>query len=643
MGGAGDDTLRGGSGNDTLEGGLHGDVLAGGAGFDTASYAHAARGIIYRPNFSGTGIIISGDISGDTFSSIEAWELTRFGDIFEAFATDDRVDGGDGDDTIFGLGGNDTLFGNADIDTLDGGAGDDILRGGTQNDILIGGIGNDTLDGGSGADQMSGGAGNDGYIVDNIGDTISESILIAQSGVDLVLSSISYTLALGVENLTLAGGNPLNGTGNSLANIITGNGNVNTLDGGGGTDTLIGGGGNDTYIVDNAGDIVDESNGADIDTVLSSVTFSLSSTSSAQTRGAVENLTLTGAVAINGIGNSSDNILIGNTAANVLSGLEGDDRLDGKGGADTMFGGTGDDTYVVDNAADRVDETGGAAADIDTVLSSVSFSLINATQTRGNVENVTLTGTAAINATGNGFGNTLTSNAGSNVLSGGAGNDIYAFDGSFGNDTISDSSGSDRIVVTGKTVLQETSRVGNDLVLDFSSGTITIDNHFTTGQVELLQVGSRTYVLANGLIGGDLPGIISGSQASEVMDGKGGDDILYGNNGNDTLLGGLGNDLLDGGNGRDILDGGAGDDILTGGNGGDTFVFKPGSGHDTITDFSIFTDRIDFSGFHDRPDISRSGSTLSLDFGGGDVLSINLDLPGLFSPFAQDTSWFDLR
>ena len=156
-------------------------------------------------------------------------------------------------------------------------------------------------------------------------------------------------------------------------------------------------------------------------------------------------------------------------------------------------------------------------------------------------------------------------------------------------------------------------------------------------------------MLANGLIGGDLPGIISGSQASEVMDGKGGDDLLYGGGGNDTLLGGLGNDLLDGGNGRDILDGGAGDDVLTGGRGSDTFVFRPGFGHDTITDFSIFEDRLDISGFHNRPGISfsRSGSTVELDFGGGDTLSIGFDtradhwrLPELFEKLSP--GWFDL-
>ncbi len=82
---------------------------------------------------------------------------------------------------------------------------------------------------------MSGGANDDTYFVDNVGDTVNESILIAQSGVDTVISTVSYALALGVENLTLsvATNAAIDGTGNSLANTITGNNAANTLDGGG--------------------------------------------------------------------------------------------------------------------------------------------------------------------------------------------------------------------------------------------------------------------------------------------------------------------------------------------------------------------------------------------------------------------------
>ena len=59
----------------------------------------------------------------------------------------------------------------------------------------------------------------------------------------------------------------------------------------------------------------------------------------------VENLTLSGTTAINGTGNTLDNVLIGNSAANTLAGNAGADTLYGKAGADTLIGGTGNDTY----------------------------------------------------------------------------------------------------------------------------------------------------------------------------------------------------------------------------------------------------------------------------------------------------------
>jgi Ca2+-binding RTX toxin-like protein len=117
------------------------------------------------------------------------------------------------------------------------------IKGFAGNDRLYAGGGNDRIDGGTGADQMSGGAGNDIYIVDDLGDRVSENI---GGGVDEVISSVSFTLTTDVDNLTLVGGSAVNGTGNALANQLVGNGFSNVLIGNQGADTIDGNGGNDT-------------------------------------------------------------------------------------------------------------------------------------------------------------------------------------------------------------------------------------------------------------------------------------------------------------------------------------------------------------------------------------------------------------
>ncbi|MDD5053522.1 MAG: calcium-binding protein [Sulfuricurvum sp.] len=201
-------------------------------------------------------------------------------------------------------------------DTINAGDGNNKIFSGSGNDSITSGKGEDILDGGAGADKMIGGMGNDTYIVDNIGDIVTETSTIATE-IDTVQSSITYILGANIENLTLTGTANINGTGNSLNNILIGNGGANTLNGGLGADTMIGGAGNDTYIIDNAGDKVVENINEGIDSVNTSISYTLNAN--------VENLVLTGTATINGTGNTLNNILTGNSANNVLTGGAGSD------------------------------------------------------------------------------------------------------------------------------------------------------------------------------------------------------------------------------------------------------------------------------------------------------------------------------
>jgi Ca2+-binding RTX toxin-like protein len=364
--------------------------------------------------------------------------------------------------------------------TLTGGIGNDQLLGLGGNDNLSGGAGNDLLDGGTGNDIMNGGTGNDTYMVDSSSDSITDS-----AGTDEVQASASYTLGTNVEKLTLTGTSNINGTGNTLANIITGNIGNNTLSGGtdSAIDTLIGGLGNDTYVV-GLNDLVDEvTGGGGTDTVQASVSYNLSSAAN------VENLTLTGTAAT-GTGNSSDNFITGNAFANTLIGLGGND------------------TYVVSTGDTVTEQAGGGT---DEIWASVSYSLTSA----ANVENLTLTGLSAISGTGNDSPNVITGNDAVNTLNGG-----------LGADTLIGGAGNDIYVVGTGDVITEATGGGTDLVqasVDYTLG----DN------VENLTLGGTSPL--NGT-GNGSANVITGNSAASTLTGLGGNDTYVVSNASTDII-----------------------------------------------------------------------------------------------------------
>ncbi|MCZ8190805.1 MAG: calcium-binding protein, partial [Microcystis sp. LE19-338.1B] len=404
---------------------------------------------------------------------------------------------------------------------ITGTSGNDNLVGGDGNDTLQGLAGNDTLNGGLGSDSLEGGNGNDVYYVDNSGDIVLETVTGSTGGTDLVYASVSYTLPNLVENLTLTGNSAINGTGNTLNNTIIGNNGNNyllgdagndKLDGKAGVDTLDGGAGNDTYTIDNINDVIIDSAGTD--TVIAPFSYTLAA--------GLENLTLTGNGNLNGTGNSANNTIIGNNGNNYLLGDAGNDTLDGKAGVDTLDGGEGNDTYTIDNVNDVIIDSAGT----DTVSASITYTLAD------NLENLTLTGSTAINGTGNNGNNVITGNSGANLLSGLDGND--SLNGGNGNDTLLGGNGDDTLVGgtgndsltggSGRDFFRYNSRTeGIDTIADFNvlddtilvsrsgfSGGLTVgtllNTQFTTGTSATTSAHRFIYNASNGQLWYDIDG-----------------------------------------------------------------------------------------------------------------------------------------
>ena len=462
-GSTGADTLTALDGNDTLNGGVGIDFMTGGAG-DDVYIVDDALDLTVEDLANGADLVQS-SINWTLADNVETLILTG----------------------TSGLSGT----GNTLANSISGTTAANALNGLAGSDTLIGDAGNDSLNGGLGIDSMIGGIGDDIYTLSSIDDILVEDL---SAGVDLVRAAFSYVLGDNLDNLTLTGTGDLNGTGNGLANVLTGTVGANVLSGldgddtlvaGSGADTLIGGTGADSmsggagadlYYVDNAGDKVIETSVTQIDTVVSSVSFTLGSY--------VENLALVSGI-IDGTGNSVANILTGTTSANVLSGLGGNDTLNGLAGNDTLDGGIGNDTmnggndndvYIVNALADVVNEAGTTGT--DRVDSSVNYILGTG------LENLTLTGVNRINGTGNTDANLLVGNASINKLT-----------GLEGDDTLTGDDGADRFIFN-STVS------GLDTITDFNGLVSGVADGDKLELAASLLVGTFAYVGAGAFSGG---------------------------------------------------------------------------------------------------------------------------------------------
>jgi Ca2+-binding RTX toxin-like protein len=591
LGNAGGDSLVGGAGNDSVDGGAGLDTLVGGTGDDVYTVDTAGE-VLVEALDAGLDVVFA---SATTTLAANVENLLLQGSLAidgTGNSGANHLLGNSGANRLQGAAGNDTLDGLAGVDTLEGGLGDDVywvraagtvlsesggggidtvqsglawtlgsgfehlvllgtgaiggtgntasnrIAGNTGSNRIDGGAGNDTLAGGTGGetDTLIGGTGNDLFVIDSRLDVVTE---LAAGGTDTITTADLYQpvgdlvvrLPDAVEHLLLTGLQNLRGVGNELANRITGNNSNNnlygyggndTLEGLAGTDVLYGGTGDDLYLVGSLNTTASESSGGGIDTVQTIFSFTLGS--------GLDHLVLGGSGAPNGVGNTLANRITGNANANTLRGLEGNDTLDGGAGSDVLEGGLGDDTYVVDRATDTVTEL--ASAGSDTVQSSVTLTLAS------NVENLLLTGSNAINGTGNGLANRLTGNAGANTLN-----------GSLGADTMAGGGGHDAYTVDNAgDVVQEAAGGGTDRVTSSVSFTLAanVDNLTLTGSA------------------------VSG----------------VGNTSNNVIVGNAA---------ANQLVGGAGSDTLTGGAGADGYTLSSLVGTDTITDYVVADDTLRIS------------------------------------------------
>jgi Ca2+-binding RTX toxin-like protein len=500
-----------------------------------------------------------------------------------------------------------------------GSDGNNRLNGGAGNDSLFGALGNDTLDGGTGVDSLQGGAGDDLYVVDNAADAITEN---ANEGTDTVRSSISRTLPVNFENLELLGTAAINATGNATANILTGNAAANQLNGGAGADTLRGGAGNDTYTVDNAGDVIIEAANAGTDAVQSAGSYVLGTN--------VENLTLTGASAINGTGNALANAITGNAAANRISAGAGNDSILGGAGNDTLNAGVGLDMVKGEAGSDllqidwtslsgatitravRKDGTGATASFSGSYTAKNSAGAVLSSVTFDTIEKLTLNGQSvdlenAVAAPGVTIKRASTTTA--TTEQGGTVQYSIVLDKAPFEDVVLNFSSSDTtegkvntpsLTFTAQNwnTAQTLTIQGVDDYLDDSNVAYTITGKVVTADLTYNRVLIPAINLLNNddgqdkiriIYGTDDTDYLSGANGNDRIYGKGGqdqlkggigDDRVYGDQDNDRLFGELGNDQLYGGVDDDTLDGGLGNDKLFGEQGLDTLL--GGAGNDYL-------------------------------------------------------------
>ena len=512
---------------------------------------------------------------------------------------EDTLNGQGGNDVLSGLGGNDTLIGGAGADTLNGGTGNDtftyslgngadVVDGGGDLDTLriTGILGNDTLDvlfDGAALTKFEGGTVTsvEAVTADLLGGT--NTLSYAETGATVsVLVILANATASGFSSIA----NIANVTGGNGADVLIGGNGANVLNGGAGDDVLIGGLGNDALSggggIDTAS-FTTETDAMFVDLVAGTARRGSAAALVEDTLATIEYV----------IGGSGDDDFRGNGGANSIEGGTGKDTLVGLGGADTLFGGLGDDTlvggagndtmsggdgddaftYAFGDGADAVDGgLGNDALNVTGIAANDTLNVIFDGASLTNFEGGTVVGVETVQADllsgtdtltyagttatvivdlATGAASGFTSIAGIENVVGGSGNDILT--GGAGTNTLAGGAGNDTFVVNDAT----------DVVSEANG---------VTGGVDTINSLSNAYALTDA----DVENLTFIGEGNFTGTGNGSDNVI---------TGGSGSNVLNGNGGKDTLIGGEADDVMNGGAGNDTFVFAPGFGNDTISQF----------------------------------------------------------
>ena len=675
-GGAGNDTLKGNSGNDTLIGGKGNDRLEGsygddtyiwnlGDGFDTIYDYNGGNTdndtikfgegisfedllferdgndlVIYVNNDKTQGITIQNYYSG--YSQVEKLEFAD-GTIVETSSVsivEPEEPSENAGQTISGTSDDDILIGSDGDDTINAEDGYNDITGGKGNDIISAGYDRDTFyyNLGDGYDKITDLGGRDQII---FGDGISKENISFYRKNDNLIISINDDFSQGIEiidffrnndnrienikfadnsTLRLTTGlilktNELDGSitgtveddtliGNIGENNLNGSSGDDILNGGKGNDTLDGDVGNDTYIWNLGDDIDTIRDTAGLNTIKFGENISFDDLTFKQDgnnlRLIVKNDISQGIIiqdyfSSNNINNNYHPITIfefsdgskfdfrennitltydnraetitGNIGDNIIDAQGGDDTITTYGGDDIINGGAGDDEISSGNGNDII--TGGS---------------------------------------------------GNDIINGEAGNDTYIWNLGDGMDTITDSSGFDKIKFGEGITSANLSffKQGNNLLIfinDNHQEGIIINRYFEGSyNIELLEFTDGSSINLSQSLDiklGDTGESIDGTIYNDTITGGDGNDTINGGNGDDTLSGGIGEDTMSGGDGADIISGGTGDDTIDGGAGNDTYIWNLGDGMDTITD-SQGTDKIVFGEGISYDDLSFSQTNSDL-------------------------------